>query len=176
MQPHYLGELSKTSRTLAAEDVDQYNTRINDSIGPGSTVIRRVPKVHKRNKKKIIPYYERKHKIGQRVSLFEVSIRHFTNIFVNLIANYLKAMVPTNGSLAFSSYQDSRINQKILIQEKTRDRHVDPILPPKKIAVRKKVTANSSFLLGSATSKQYVVCISSITDAVQSDFTINFKN
>jgi hypothetical protein len=81
MQPHYLGELSKTSRTLAAEDVDQYNTRINDSIGPGSTVIRRVPKVHKRNKKKIIPYYERKHKIGQRVSSFLESIKHFINYF-----------------------------------------------------------------------------------------------
>jgi len=66
MQPHYLGELSKTSRTLGAEDIDGYPSRINDSIGPGSTVIRRVPKVHRRNKKKMIPYYERKHKLGQR--------------------------------------------------------------------------------------------------------------
>ena len=101
MQPHYLGELSKTSRTLGAEDIDGYPSRINDSIGPGSTVIRRVPKVHRRNKKKMIPYYERKHKLGQRVSK-AINTSHF--IIILDVANHSKTMVKTYGGLALGCY------------------------------------------------------------------------
>ena len=62
MQPHYVGDLSKTSRTLGADEVDHQFYKM------GNTVIRRAPRVHKRNKVKQIPYYEKKHKLGQRVS------------------------------------------------------------------------------------------------------------
>ena len=66
MQPNYLGELSKTSRTLGGPDEgDQQYLKQSGAIG---TVIRRAPRIHKRNKIRTIPYYEKKHKLGQRVS------------------------------------------------------------------------------------------------------------
>lgn len=83
MQPNYNSELSKTSRTLAADDgAELQNQYIRGAGGPiigaKNSVIRRVPRIHRRNRARRIPYYERKHRVGQRVS-----IRNFeANLFV----------------------------------------------------------------------------------------------
>lgn len=65
MQPHYLGELSKTSRTLANEEDQVMSSPTKQAI---NAVIRRPQKIHRRNKIRKIPYYLKKHRLGQRVS------------------------------------------------------------------------------------------------------------
>jgi len=67
MQPHYLGELSKTSRTLGAEEqealaqnVHYRNTaggNVVHTIPTNNSVIRRAPRIHRRNRIRRIPYY-----------------------------------------------------------------------------------------------------------------------
>jgi len=67
MQPHY-GDLSKTSRTVADEDHFMSNKSPSPTKQAINAVIRRPHKVHKRNKTRKIAYFQRKHKLGQRVS------------------------------------------------------------------------------------------------------------
>ena len=67
MQPNYLVDLSKTSRTLAAEDSVEFNKTGNRkvaNISGASAVIRRAPRIHRRNRERRIAYYQRKHKVG----------------------------------------------------------------------------------------------------------------
>jgi hypothetical protein len=81
MQPHYLGDLSKTSRTLGGPDEgDHQYLKKSGAIG---TVIRRAPRIHKRNKIRTIPYYEKKHKLGQRVSYQFPNHLFFSESFKN---------------------------------------------------------------------------------------------
>jgi len=66
MQPHYLVDLSKTSRTLAVEDSIELNKagQRKPNVSGASAVIRRAPKIHRRNKMRKIAYYQRNHKVG----------------------------------------------------------------------------------------------------------------
>lgn len=68
MQPHYLGELSKTSRTLGADDLDNQVSMIRSNHGQmrSSQAARKVQRVHRRVKVRVIPYFQRKHRLGQR--------------------------------------------------------------------------------------------------------------
>jgi hypothetical protein len=82
MQPNYNSELSKTSRTLAAEDgAELQNQYIRGAGGPiinaKNSGIRRVPRIHRRSRARKIPYYERKHRAGQRVSISNFDINLF---------------------------------------------------------------------------------------------------
>ena len=54
MQPHYLGEISKTSRTMANDDDDQ----VSATKKAVSAVLRKPHKIHKRNKLKRIAYFQ----------------------------------------------------------------------------------------------------------------------
>lgn len=59
MQPHYLGELSKTSRTLGADDLDNQVSMIRSNHGQirSSQAARKVQRVHRRVKVRVIPYF-----------------------------------------------------------------------------------------------------------------------
>ncbi len=70
MQPHYLGDLSKTSRTLGAEENESLGQNFRNNghtIPTNNSVIRRAPRIHRRNRVRRIPYYQRMRKVGQRV-------------------------------------------------------------------------------------------------------------
>jgi len=86
MQPQYLQDISKTSRTLGMLEEQQFNETVGGSAnkiqvrnavptgtaGKGgqaytNSVIRKPPRIHRRNKgKRLAPYFQRKHRIAQR--------------------------------------------------------------------------------------------------------------
>lgn len=85
MQPQYLQDISKTSRTLGMLEEQQFNETVGGSPnkiqvrnavptgtnkggqGYANSVIRKPPRIHRRNKgKRLAPYFQRKHRIAQR--------------------------------------------------------------------------------------------------------------
>ena len=98
MQPHYIGENSKTSRTLGVEENDttqnqgyKGNQNGGQSGYLNNSVIRREPRIHRRNRLRKTPYYLTKNKNGQKVSYFTPHA---------LPEDHPEALVQTNGSPA----------------------------------------------------------------------------
>lgn len=137
MQPQYLGEISKTSRTMANEDED-VATATKKAV---SAVLRKPHKVHKRNKKRRIPYFLKKHKLGQRVSFNLTNHLHFPT------EDYSKTMEQTHGSPAFGCYQDPRRYPQVSVQQTEDDRDVDSLLSKQASAATTQATASSDLHL-----------------------------
>jgi|TARA_B110000305_G_C19384604_1_gene611509 hypothetical protein len=134
MQPHYLGELSKTSRTLGADDLDNQVSMIRSNHGQmrSSQAARKVQRVHRRVKVRVIPYFQRKHRLGQRVSSKSIHLL----IISFSIAHHPETVVKTNGGSASRCHQDPGPHQKVPLQEEEGDRPLDPILSRKATRIR----------------------------------------
>ena len=72
MQPQYIQDVSKTSRTLGMQEetVNVRRAQGGGSNNQGSThnnsVIRRPPRIHRRNRGRRIPYFQKKKRTAQR--------------------------------------------------------------------------------------------------------------
>jgi len=104
MQPNYNNDYTKqTSRTLAQDDAEpiaplaQYRVDVVNNENTKNSVIRRAPKIHKRNRARKVPYYLLKKKENQRVSALRIDKN---------IENHPKTVHPDDGRLAPSRYQD----------------------------------------------------------------------
>jgi hypothetical protein len=127
----------KTSRTLGQEENDVSGTQVNmkspgQMISVGkvqNSVIKRAPRIHRRNRVRRIPYYLRKPKEIQRVS----------SQFLIFLENNQKTLYSYDGSITPCGHKDSRSNSTVFVQKAETCRNADPLLPEKTSAAGEKL-------------------------------------